>query len=185
MVEPVLLRPLPGRTAFPAPAGPSSRHRLPVTALLSQPVVATLALIAVGSLLRLAFAYATGLGIDESYMVAAERDIQLGYYDHPPLSWWLCWLAGRLLPGPSWLTLRLPFIALFAITTWWCARIATMLSSARAGFAAALALNLAPSFGIATASWIRPDGPLDAALTGFAPCLLHALRPSRRSSAAP
>ena len=30
-----------------------------------------------------------GLGVDESYMVAAGREVGLGYFDHPPVAWWL------------------------------------------------------------------------------------------------
>jgi hypothetical protein len=45
--------------------------------------------------LRLAFGWALGLGIDESYMVASGRELQFGYFDHPPLAWWLAWAAAR------------------------------------------------------------------------------------------
>ncbi len=170
----------------PVIALPSWRLNLSLSARtrLARPAAATLVLILVAAALRLAFAGMTGLGMDESYMVAAGREVQLSYYDHPPLSWWLCWLAAHLLPGPSTLTLRLPFIVLFGLTTWLCARIAVLLSSPRAGFATALALNLAPLFGVTTGSWILPDGPLDAALAGFALCLLHALRLTPRDRAA-
>ena len=36
---------------------------------------------------RLLFAAALGLGVDESYMVAAGRTIRFGYFDHPPIAW--------------------------------------------------------------------------------------------------
>ncbi len=38
-----------------------------------------------------------------------------------------------------------------------------------------MAFNLSPVFGVTTASWVLPDGPLDCALLGAALCLLHAL----------
>lgn len=153
-----------------------------------QPVAATLMLIAATAMGRLLFAALTGLGIDESYMVAAVRGgLQLSYHDHPPLSRWLYWPIAHLLPVRSLvnqtsLLPRLPFIVLFGLTTWLVARIATLLSSPKAGLAAATALSLAPFFGVTTAGWILPDGPLDAALAGFGLCLLHALREPRYSA---
>ena len=56
-----------------------------------------LALLISGTLLaRLAFASALGLGVDESYMVAAGRKLQVSYFDHPPISWWMAWAAAHL-----------------------------------------------------------------------------------------
>ena len=45
---------------------------------------------------RLLFAMWVGLGIDESYMVAAARHFRLGYFDHPPVAWWLVWVSTHL-----------------------------------------------------------------------------------------
>ncbi len=133
-------------------------------------------LIAITAALRLCFGWAVGLGVDESYMVAAGREVGLGYFDHPPVAWWLsrgaAWLFGTDAP----IVVRLPFIALFALSTWLMARIGTLLADARVGFFAALLLNLSPVFGITSATWVLPDGPLDCALLGAVLCLLHALR---------
>jgi 4-amino-4-deoxy-L-arabinose transferase-like glycosyltransferase len=131
-------------------------------------------------LLRLAFAGAIGLGIDESYMVAAGRHLRLGYFDHPPLSWWLSWGATQLLGSDGEIAVRLPFILLFALSTWLMYRLGETLFAPSAGLWAAVALNLAPVFGVTTASWVLPDGPLDAALLGLALCLVNALRSADR-----
>ena len=136
-------------------------------------------LIVATTLVRLAFAWAIGLGVDESYMVTAGRVLSLGYFDHPPASWWLSWGAAHLAGTEAALVVRLPFILLFALSTWLVARIGTRIADARAGFWAAVALNLSPVFGVTTGSWVLPDGPLDAALLGAVLCLLHAL-PARR-----
>jgi len=117
----------------------------------------------------------TGLGIDESYMVAAGRDLELGYFDHPPLSWWLCWGAAHLVGAEAPVVVRLPFILLFALSTWLMARLTTALFTPRAGLWAALAFNLAPVFGLTTASWVLPDGPLTCALLAAGLCLVRAL----------
>jgi 4-amino-4-deoxy-L-arabinose transferase-like glycosyltransferase len=125
--------------------------------------------------LRLLMAASVGLGVDESYMVAAGREIAWGYFDHPPLSWWLSGGAARLFGSEDPVAVRLPFILLFALTTWLMFRLAADLFGARAGLWAAVALNMAPVLGVTTGSWVLPDGPLVAALLGFGLCLNRAL----------
>ncbi len=132
-------------------------------------------LILITTALRLAFAAATGLGVDESYMVAAGRVLSLGYFDHPPVSWWLSWGAAHLLGSEAPIVVRLPFILLFALTTFLTFRLGEVLGGPRAGFWASLTLNLSPVFGITGATWVLPDGPLDCALAGAALCLMRAL----------
>ncbi len=126
-------------------------------------------------LARLAFAGALGLGIDESYMVAAGRTLQPGYFDHPPLAWWMAWAAAHVTGSESAFVVRLPFVLLFALTTWLMFRLTAALFGACAGLWAAALLNAAPVFGITDGSWVLPDGPLIAALLGAAVCLVAAL----------
>jgi 4-amino-4-deoxy-L-arabinose transferase-like glycosyltransferase len=126
-------------------------------------------------LARLLFASALGLGIDESYMVAAGRKLQLSYFDHPPIAWWMAWAAAHLTGSASPVVVRLPFIALFAVTTFLMYRLTSAVFSPEAGLWAAVVLNMAPVFGISSASWVLPDGPLLAALLGAAVCLVAAL----------
>ena len=71
--------------------------------------------------------------------------------------------------------MRLPFIALFALSTWLMYRLGTAIADARAGLWAAVLLNLSPVFGVTTGTWVLPDGPLDCALLGAALCLVRAL----------
>jgi 4-amino-4-deoxy-L-arabinose transferase-like glycosyltransferase len=108
-------------------------------------------------------------------MVAAGRHMfAWGYFDHPPAAWWLS-AAMSALFGASDLGVRLPFIALFALTTWLMLRLGAALFGERAGLFAAVALNLSPVFSVTTGTWVLPDGPLDCALVGAALCLVHAL----------
>lgn len=146
--------------------------------LLRDPAGATVILILIFLLLRIAFAGMLGLGIDESYTAATARIPQMSYFDHPPLTWWLTSAAMRLF-GDSAIDLRLPFILLFALSTWLMFRLATVLFDARVGLMAAFLFNLAPVFGVSTGSWILPDGPLDCALLGATLCFVHALRSTR------
>ena len=119
---------------------------------------AVLLIIVVGTLVRVVLAGATGLGTDESYMALSARTLALGYFDHPPLHVWLAWAAERLL-GQSPLAVRLPFIALFAGSTWLMFRLGARLFGERTGLWAAAALTIAPVFTLADGSWLLPDGP--------------------------
>ncbi len=141
----------------------------------SEPIVSPLfLLILITTLIRVVMGWALGLGIDETYMVAASRHLELSYYDHPPIAWWLTHAAMALSGSQASVIVRLPFILLFALSTWLMARITTRLSGDdRAGFWAALILNLSPVYAVTAGGWVLPDGPLDCALLGF---LLFSLR---------
>ncbi len=142
---------------------------------LRSPISGVIALIGVTSLIRLAFAWATGLGVDESYMVAAGRVLSGGYFDHPPAAWWLSWGAAHLFGTEAPVVVRLPFILLFALSTWLMARLGAAVADERSGFWAAVLLNLSPVFGVTGGTWVLPDGPLLCALLGAALCLVHAV----------
>ena len=113
-----------------------------------------LLLILCTSVIRIGFAASTGLGVDESYMVAAGRSLSLGYFDHPPAAWWLSWAAAHLAGSEIPVVVRLPFIALFALSIWLTFRIGTLIEGPPAGFWAAVLLNLSPVFGITTGTWV-------------------------------
>ncbi len=147
--------------------------------MTAAPAASVAWLIAATTSVRLAMAAAIGLGIDESYMVAAGRTLRLGYFDHPPASWWLAAGAAHLFGSESAFVVRLPFIALFALSTWLMYRLGAALSGARAGLWAAIALNLAPVFGVTSGGWVLPDGPLTSALLGAALAFVHALESGR------
>src|SRR5690348_13513119 len=154
------------------PFSASGRVARSAAAWLKTPAGRLAVLIVVTFAARVAFASALGLGIDESYMVAAGRKLQLSYFDHPPIAWWIAWAAAHLSGGEGRVALRLPFIALFAVTTFLMYRLTSALFSRQAGLWAAVVLNLAPVFGITSATWVLPDGPLFAALLGAASCLV-------------
>ena len=133
---------------------------------LKTPARAVAALILATFAARLLFAAALGLGIDESYMVAAGRKLQLSYFDHPPIAWWMAWGMAHLTGSESALVVRLPFIALFALTTFLMYRVTAALFDPEAGLWAAVVLNMAPVLGVTAGSWVLPDGPLFATLLG-------------------
>src|SRR6202035_2724277 len=133
-------------------------------------------------LARLVFSASLGLGVDESYMVAAGRKLQLSYFDHPPIAWWMAWGVAHLTGSESAVVLRLPFIALFALTTWLMYRVTAALFSPEAGLWASVVLNMAPVLGITAGTWVLPDGPLFAALLGMLFSLTTALRSDGRAA---
>lgn len=137
---------------------------------------ALLWLILAGTIVRILFGWSIGLGVDESYMVVAGRGaLRLGYFDHPLLSWWMSNLASRMAGSEAAVVVRLPFIALFAVSTWLMFRVGAEISGQRAGLWAAIAFNLAPVMGVTSGGWVLPDGPLVAALLGAVFCALRAL----------
>jgi hypothetical protein len=118
-------------------------------------------LIVVSGVLRLVAAAALGLGNDEAYHFLYAVHPDLSYYDHPPMLAWVE-IVGLALSGAlfSTVALRFGFIALFAASTWLIWRIAGRWYCPRAGFFAALALNLTGYYGLAASTFALPDGPL-------------------------
>ncbi len=142
---------------------------------LGNPAAATLGLIAIAAVLRIVFGLSLGLGIDEAYAVATGRVFDWSYLDHPPLSWWMASASARLFGSEAALAVRLPFILLFAGTSWLMYRLTASLYGGAAGFFAVLLINLVPALGVTDGTFVLPDGPLVAAMLGGAICLRHAL----------
>ena len=143
--------------------------------LRHSPDAMALAIIGVFLLCRLIMAATLGFSVDESYTIANARELNLSYFDHPPLHYWIAHAFMPLLGEGH--ALRLPFIVLFAGSTWLLYLLTRRLFGAWAGVWAVLALNLSAVFTLSAGAWIVPDGPLDffllaAALTlakGFFP----------------
>lgn len=142
-------------TAVPVRAVSSRR-----LALALDPARAVLALILIGTIVRLVLAASVGLGSDESYTVANARTLALSYVDYPPLHAWIVGIWAQICGSEAPLVVRMPFIAIFAGSTWLMFKLASFLFGRRAGVWAALLFNLAPVFTLPHASWVLPDGPL-------------------------
>lgn len=130
----------------------------------------------------MALATAIGLGVDESYAVAVARPVSLSYFDHPPLAFWITAAAEHLFGSRHDLLLRLPFILLFAATTWMLYRLTALLFDGRAGLFAAILVSVIPVFGVSDGGWILPDGPLLFGTVGASLCLAHAVNSPDRSA---
>lgn len=149
---------------------------------LIHPARAALLVVLLATIFRLILAAGMGLGIDESYMVAAAHSFHLSYFDHPLASWWLELAIQRITGLQSAFIVRLPFIGLFVVTSWLMYALTNRLYDARAAFWAVLALNISPVFSLAFGTWVLPDGPLDAALLAAAYAFALALGIARRDA---
>ena len=109
-------------------------------------------------------------------MVASSRSLQLSYFDHPPVAWWLAWLGTQLDGMGAPFFVRLPFTLLFALSTWLMFSAVRLLLGAKPALYAAVLLNAVPVLGVTSATWVLPDGPLLAALLGSVLCFVHAAR---------
>ena len=107
---------------------------------------------------RLSFAFAIGLGIDESYTVAISRRLSLSYFDHPPLHLWIAHFAALAL-GEN-VAVRVVFVSLFFATGWIYYQFVSRLLGSRSALIALFALNVTPFFFASAGGWIVPDGPL-------------------------
>lgn len=134
-------------TALPLPGSGSAEN-------------ATRWLIVVTAAVRVGVAATGHLCYGESYYSAYVRRPSLSYFDHPPLPFWLGALGAALSGEPGPLALRLPFVLLFAATTWLLFAIGRRLWGPWPGFYAALLMNVAPAFSIRVGYWLGPDGPL-------------------------
>jgi 4-amino-4-deoxy-L-arabinose transferase-like glycosyltransferase len=126
---------------------------------------------------RVILAGTIGLGVDESYQVSVSRPLSLSYFEHPPLAFWIPGIVASIGGSSSAVLLRLPFILLFAGTTWMMYRLTSRLFGERAGAIAALILNITPVLSVSTGGWVLPDGPLMFWMLACALCLELVLLP--------
>lgn len=118
------------------------------------------ALIAITFALRLIGAGSIGWGTGEAYYLATARQLHLSYFDQPPLFLWLIWATTHLTGSESTLVVRLPFVLMFAVSTWLIFDTTRRVSSPLAGFYAALITNASILFSASIGSWIQPDAPM-------------------------
>jgi 4-amino-4-deoxy-L-arabinose transferase-like glycosyltransferase len=136
------------------------RWGLDLFRLVEQPTAFVIWTIAFGTIVRLICSWLLGFGTGEAYYFSTIRQLALSYYDQPPLFLWLGWLTEYITGSDSAFIIRLPFLLMFAATTWLTYRLGGLLFDQQVGALAALLLNLSPVFGLSVGSWFQPDGPL-------------------------
>lgn len=140
-----------------------------------RPERAVLVLIGAFLVFRLMLAASLGLGVDETYTLATARDLSLSYFDHPPLHYWLIHALMPILGDGR--AARLPFVLLFAGSSWLLFALTRQLFGAQAGVRAVLALNLSAFFTL-SGGGVVPDGPLQFFLLATALVLARGLFPA-------
>ncbi len=100
------------------------------------------ALIAISTILRLAWSASVGAAFDEPYYIQYIQHPAMSYFDHPPMVA-LLGALGLAVTGDAFSVfgLRLGFILLFAGSMWLMARLTTRFYGEKAGLLAALALE--------------------------------------------
>lgn len=111
------------------------------------------------------------LGEDEAYAIGIARHFSLSYFDHPPLHFWLVGGWAKLWGNESLWLLRLPFVALAAVSSLLIFVLTRRLFGEAAALWAIVLFNVAPVFGVAHGALVLPDGPLLAASLGVAAVL--------------
>ena len=85
---------------------------------LSSPELGVGLIILVGTCFRLLASAYVGLGYGESYHFSCAIRPALSYFDHPPMAVMLSALSMRLFDSMGPIAIRLPFILMFAGTSW-------------------------------------------------------------------
>ncbi|MEX1087781.1 MAG: glycosyltransferase family 39 protein [Phycisphaeraceae bacterium] len=150
-------------------------YRAALTPPRYTPAQLVLLVIVAGTIVRLICARFIGLGYGEAYYFACALDPQWSYFDQPPLGLWMGWLGMKVTGAVGPLSLRWPFIAMFAGTTWLMFAIGRRLFGDWPGFYAALLLNLSAVFTLSVGSWLQPDGPLMFFCLACVYCLVRLL----------
>jgi glycosyltransferase involved in cell wall biosynthesis len=119
---------------------------------------AFLLLLITTSVFRLFYIQWVELAPDEAYYYTWSRSLQWGYYDHPPMVGFLIWVS-TIIGGPGEFGVRWGWVVMGALTTFLLYRLgAKMFASDRAGFYAALLMNIS-LLGSTGAVIVTPDGP--------------------------
>ncbi len=121
---------------------------------------AVLGLIAIASLVRLRFAFATELGNDEVYYWAYAAFPDWSHFDHPPMIGWVIQLFTLNLALDSEVFIRLAAVVSAALATWLMYLIGRRLGGERAGLFAAILHTSAVYGSVLAGVVILPDAPL-------------------------
>lgn len=155
----------------------------PSRGLLHSPAFALWLLIAVTTAFRIIAASILGIGNGEGYYFSSLKNLQLSYFDQPPMFAWLGWLGMTLCGSTDVFFLRLPFILLSIGSTFLMFDFARHVVSQRAALFAAVLMNFAAVFLVPVGSWLQPDGPLIFFWLASCCCLVRLLAVEHQSHA--
>ncbi|MBM4332538.1 MAG: phospholipid carrier-dependent glycosyltransferase [Deltaproteobacteria bacterium] len=116
------------------------------------------ALLITTTVFRLFYIQWVDLAPDEAYYYTWSRNLQWGYYDHPPMAGFLIWMF-TAIAGEGEFGVRLGWVLIGALLIGVLYRMgAKMFESERAGFYSALLMNLS-LLGSTGSVIVTPDGP--------------------------
>ncbi|MCB4790988.1 MAG: glycosyltransferase family 39 protein [Elusimicrobia bacterium] len=116
-------------------------------------------LISATALLRLFVIGRIGLGDDEAHYFAFSQNLQLSYFDHPPMIAYIIKLFGSVL-GINEFAVRFPAVALFFLTSIIIFILAKDMFDDKIAFFSILLINITPVFSFLGAVLTVPDSPL-------------------------
>ena len=157
----------------------STAARTQARSLTVDPWMLTLALIAVCTLLRLAYLiWLTPYELvgDEAYYWVQSQHLDWSYREKGPLLAWMIALCCRTFGNTEW-AVRLPVVLSAALAAWGVGRLTLSLTRGdrRAARLAVVVLLLVPAFG-ANAQICTQDGPMIALLVELSAIGLHLIR---------
>lgn len=112
------------------------------------------------SIIKLIAAASIELGTDESYYWLYSQQLQINYFDHPPMvAVWIRFFTANLLLQQSEVFIRLASIVSCGFSTWFIYKTLETVHSKRAGWFAACLYNASLYAGITAGLLIMPDAP--------------------------
>ena len=112
------------------------------------------------TLLRLILSSFLNLGNDESYYLTYAQQLQINYFDHPPMvGIWIKFFTANLALQDSLFFIRLGSLVGCALSSFFIYKTIASISTARAGFAGVILYNISFYASITAGLFIFPDTP--------------------------
>ena len=117
-------------------------------------------LVVVFTFLRLILSSFLNLGNDESYYLTYAQQLQINYFDHPPMvAIWIKFFTANLALQDHLFFIRLGSLVACALSSFFIYKTITAISTARAGFAGVFLYNISFYASITAGLFIFPDTP--------------------------
>ncbi len=112
------------------------------------------------TVIRLVLSTFLNLGNDESYYLSFARQLQINYFDHPPLvALWVRFFTANLALEDHLFFIRLGSLVACALSSFFIYKTITAISTAKAGFAGVFLYNISLYASITAGLFIFPDTP--------------------------
>ena len=117
-------------------------------------------LVIIFTFFRLVLSSFLNLGNDESYYLSFAQQLQINYFDHPPIvALWVRFFTANLALQDHLFFVRLGSLVACALSSFFIYKTITAISTARAGFAGVFLYNISLYASITAGLFIFPDTP--------------------------